>query len=150
MTSTDHTTGAAGHRDNDRSPDVGRGAVVPILVYEDIEAGHDYLISTFGFTSGGLHRAVDGTVVHGEVRMDDDVVWLHRVTAEHEMVSPRGATASYGGLSVIVPDVDAHFARAKAAGARIDREPTDQDYGLREYGARDLENHRWWFSSPLP
>jgi uncharacterized glyoxalase superfamily protein PhnB len=22
-------------------------------------------------------------------------------------------------------------------------------YGLREYGVRDLENHRWWFSSPL-
>ena len=66
------------------------------------------------------------------------------------MASPRGAAPSHGGLSVIVPDVDAHYARAKAAGARIDSEPTDQDYGLREYGARDPENHRWWFSSPLP
>ncbi len=150
MTSTDHTTGVAGHPDNDASPDVGRGTVVPILVYEDIEAGHDYLVATFGFTSGGLHRTEDGTVVHGEVRMDDAVMWLHRVTPEHGMVSPRRAAASHGGLSVIVPDVDAHFARAEAAGARIDREPSDQDYGLREYGARDLENHRWWFSSPLP
>jgi uncharacterized glyoxalase superfamily protein PhnB len=50
---------------------------------------------------------------------------------------------------VIVPDVDAHFAHAKASGARIDSEPTDQDYGLREYGVRDPENHRWWFSSPI-
>ena len=57
---------------------------------------------------------------------------------------------SHGGLTVIVPDVDAHYARAVAAGARIDRAPTDQDYGLREYGARDPENHRWWFSSALP
>ena len=65
------------------------------------------------------------------------------------MASPRDATASHGGLEVIVPDVDAHFAQAKAAGARIDSEPTDQDYGLREYGVRDPENHRWWFSSPL-
>ena len=71
------------------------------------------------------------------------------VTAEHELASPRDAAMSHGGLSVVVPDVDAHYARAKAAGARIESEPTDQDYGLREYGARDPENHRWWFSSPL-
>jgi MerR family transcriptional regulator, thiopeptide resistance regulator len=127
----------------------GRGAVVPILVYADIAAAHDYLVSTFGFTSGGLHRSDDGTVVHGEVRLGEGVVWLHRVTPEFDLVSPRAAPASHGGLSVIVADVDSHFARAKAAGARIEREPTDQDYGLREYGARDLEGHHWWFSSPL-
>jgi uncharacterized glyoxalase superfamily protein PhnB len=124
-------------------------AVIPVLVYEDIEAAHDYLVRVFGFTSGGLYRADDGTVVHGEVRMGDAAVWLHRVTAEHQMASPRGARASHGGLEVVVPDVDAHFAQATAAGARIDREPGDQDYGLREYGARDPEDHRWWFSSPI-
>jgi uncharacterized glyoxalase superfamily protein PhnB len=124
-------------------------AVIPVLVYEDIEAAHDFLVRTFGFASGGLHRLEDGTVVHAEVRAGDAAIWLHRVTAEHEMASPRGAVVSHGGLSVIVPDVDAHFARVKAAGARIEREPEDQDYGLREYGARDPENHRWWFSSPL-
>jgi uncharacterized glyoxalase superfamily protein PhnB len=124
-------------------------AVIPVLVYEDIEAAHDFLVATFGFTSGGLHRLDDGTVVHAEVRAGDAPIWLHRVTAEHEMASPRGAAASHGGLSVLVPDVDAHYARTRAAGARIDREPEDQDYGLREYGTRDPENHRWWFASPL-
>ena len=124
-------------------------AVIPILVYEDIEAAHDFLVGTFGLTSGGLHQLDDGTVVHGEVRNGDAPIWLHRATAEHEMASPRGGAMSHGGLSVIVPDVDAHYARVKAAGARIDYEPSDQDYGLREYGARDPENHRWWFSSPV-
>jgi len=124
-------------------------AVVPVLVYEDIEAAHDFLVGTFGFTSGGLHRAADGTVVHGEVRMGDAAIWLHAVTEEHQMVTPRHSAASHGGLEVIVEDVDAHYARSKAAGAHIDRPPTDQDYGLREYGARDPENHRWWFSTPL-
>ena len=75
----------------------GRGAVVPILVYEDIEAGHDDLVSTFGFTSGGLHRDDDGVVVHGEVRMGDGVVWLHRVTPEREMLSPRGGEVCMAG-----------------------------------------------------
>ncbi len=123
-------------------------AVIPILVYEDIEAAHDFLVGTFGLTSGGLQRLEDGTVVHAEVRNGDAPIWLHRVTAEHEMGSPQHSPISHGGLSVIVPDVDTHFARVKAAGAQVESEPTDQPYGLREYGVRDLENHRWWFSSP--
>jgi uncharacterized glyoxalase superfamily protein PhnB len=124
-------------------------AVIPILVYEDIEAAHDFLVGTFGFTSGGLHRTEDGTVIHGEVRIGDAAIWLHAVTEEHQMATPRGSAQSHGGLEVIVDDVDAHYERSKAAGAEIDRAPTDQAYGLREYGVRDPENHRWWFSTPL-
>ena len=124
-------------------------SVIPILVYEDIEAAHDFLVGTFGFTSGGIYRTDDGTVVHAEVRAGDSPIWLHQVTAEHEMASPKGADGSHGGLEVIVPDVDAHFAQVRAAGACIDSEPSNQEYGLREYGVRDPENHRWWFSSPL-
>jgi uncharacterized glyoxalase superfamily protein PhnB len=123
--------------------------VIPILVYEDIEAAHDFLVGTFGLTSGGLHRLDDGIVVHGEVRNGDSAIWLHRAAADHDMESPRGAPMSHGGLSVIIPDVDAHYARVKAAGAQIEREPSDQPYGLREYGVRDPENHRWFFSSRL-
>jgi uncharacterized glyoxalase superfamily protein PhnB len=37
--------------------------------------------------------------------------------------------------------------RARLAGA-FDSEPTDQPYGRREYGVRDLEGHRWWFGTP--
>jgi uncharacterized glyoxalase superfamily protein PhnB len=126
-----------------------RTAVIPVLVYEDIEAAHDFLVEVFGFTSGGLHRLDDSIVVHAEVRNGDAPIWLHRVAAEYELDSPRQAAVAHGGLSVLVPDVDAHYARTKAAGARLESEPTNQDYGLREYGARDQENHRWWFSSPL-
>ena len=123
--------------------------VIPILVYEDIEAGHDYLVEVFGFTSGGLHRLDDGTVVHGEVVLGDHVIWLHAVSPDHGMDTPARAPASHAGLSVHIPDVDAHHERVKAAGARIDSPPTDQDYGLREYGVRDPEGHRFWFSTPL-
>jgi uncharacterized glyoxalase superfamily protein PhnB len=48
-----------------------------------------------------------------------------------------------------VDDVDAHFEHAKARGARIEREPEDQPYGQREYEVLDLEDHRWWFATPL-
>lgn len=123
--------------------------VIPVLVYEDIEAGHDHLVEVFGFTAGGVQRTGDGTVVHGEVMHGEAVIWLHRPATDQQMASPSGLTASHGGLSILVSDVDDHFVRSRSAGAVIDAEPTDQPYGLREYGARDPEGHRWWFFTPI-
>lgn len=53
-------------------------------------------------------------------------------------------------LCVFVDDVDAHCARAKAAGAIILNEPITTDYGSeywadRTYLTQDLEGHQWWF-----
>ena len=122
---------------------------IPILVYEDIETAHDYLVEVFGFRPGGVQRTGDGEVVHGEVETEQGPIWLHRVTPEPELASPRAMDVASGGLVIHVADVDAHFEHARAAGADIEREPADQEYGQREYGARDLEGHRWWFATPL-
>ncbi len=123
--------------------------VIPLLVYEDIPAAHDFLVKAFGFDSGGVDRDGEGQAVHGEVRAGDTTIWLHRMTAEHELKSPRAGGMSSSGLVVHVDDVDAHCERARAAGAHIESEPTDMPYGQREYGARDPEGHRWWFAAPL-
>ena len=120
--------------------------VIPVLIYEDIEAAHDHLVHVFGFVSDGIERAPDGTVVHGEVRLGDARIWLHRVS--EDLASPRTLTHLNSGLVVHVDDVDAHYTRLRDAGATIDREPEDQPYGQREYGARDLEGHHWWFATP--
>ena len=122
--------------------------VIPLLVYRDIQEGHDFLVRAFGFEPGGVERDGEGQAVHGEVRVGETAIWLHRITAEHQLNSPDAADTAGAGLVVHVSDVDAHFARARAAGARIDSEPIDQPYGQREYGARDPEGHRWWFASP--
>ena len=124
--------------------------LIPLLVYRDIATAHDFLVQAFGFEAGGVETDADGKVVHGEVRVGGRVVWLHRVTAEHQLGSPETVDMAGAGLVVHVPDVDGHFARARAAGARIEYEPTDQPYGQREYEARDPEGHRWWFATPLP
>ncbi len=128
-------------------PDFER--VIPLLVYRDIQAAHDFLVRAFGFESGGVARGADGRAVHGEVRVGRTVIWLHRVTAEHELTSPATADMAGAGLVVFVGDVDDHFARARAAGAQVDGEPADRPYGQREYGARDPEGHRWWFAMPI-
>jgi uncharacterized glyoxalase superfamily protein PhnB len=123
--------------------------VIPILVYEDIPAAHDFLVEAFGFTSGGVERNAEGRPVHAEVRAGDLSIWLHRVAAELNLASPRSMPAASSGLVVHVEDVDAHCERARARGAHLESEPRDMPYGQREYGARDLEGHRWWFATPL-
>ncbi|MGO9976902.1 MAG: VOC family protein [Solirubrobacteraceae bacterium] len=123
--------------------------IIALLVYEDIQASHDFLVDAFGFRPGRIDRDDEGRVVHGEVFVDSEVIWLHRVTTEHQMVSPPSQAGASGGLAIVVDDVDAHYSRALAAGAQIDRPPVDQPYGRREYEARDLEGHRWWFGTPL-
>jgi uncharacterized glyoxalase superfamily protein PhnB len=52
-------------------------------------------------------------------------------------------------LRCAVPDVDAHYRQARAAGAIVLDEPADQDYGERVYRAIDPEGHRWIFATPL-
>jgi MerR family transcriptional regulator, thiopeptide resistance regulator len=83
------------------------------------------------------------------VRAGTATIFLHAAAAEHRLESPLAADVSNSGPVVQVDDVDAHFQLARAAGARIDSEPVDQPYGQREYGARDLEGHCWWFSAPV-
>ena len=67
-------------------PEIER--VIPVLVYEDIAAGHDFLVEAFGFTSGGVHRNAEGKPIHAEVRAGDLVIWLHRAAAELNLASP--------------------------------------------------------------
>lgn len=124
-------------------------SAIPVLVCDDIEASHDHLVATFGFEPGGFHRDPHGTVVHGEVQWGDTTFWLHRVVGDMGLLTPDMAGSATGGMSVLVDDVDEHHRRALEAGADVRREPTDQPYGLREYEARDLDGHRWWFSQPL-
>ena len=64
--------------------------------------------------------------------------------------SPREVGEVSQSLYLWVPDVDAHHARAKAAGAEVFRAPEDTDYSSREYSCRDPEGHVWSFGTYRP
>jgi uncharacterized glyoxalase superfamily protein PhnB len=72
-----------------------------------------------------------------------------------DMKSPLSvAGANTQGMQVYVDDVDAHCAKARAAGAKIVDEPALHDYGEeywadRSYGAVDPEGHMWWFTQRI-
>ena len=64
-------------------------------------------------------------------------------------MAPGEAGVRTGGIVLHVADVDAHFERVRAAGATVLREPTDEDYGQREYAVRDPEGHDWYIAAPF-
>jgi DNA-binding transcriptional MerR regulator len=124
-------------------------ARISVLVYADVEAAFGYLVDAFGLGPGELTRDGSGTAVLGELHAGDGVVWLHPESSAFGLASPRTLGAATASVAVLVDDVDAHWARARARGATIAYDPVDQPYGYREYGARDQEGHLWSFMKAI-
>jgi PhnB protein len=117
--------------------------ISPYLYYEDGIAALDFLASAFGFKERMRHVDQDGALRHGEMQLKNAVIMLG---TPPDYRNPKHLGAVTVGMYVHVDDVDAHYEQAKAAGAEIQTEPTDQDYGDRNYGALDPEGHQWWFA----
>jgi uncharacterized glyoxalase superfamily protein PhnB len=105
-----------------------------------------FLVDAFGFEETVVYGEGDrvdhaqlsgplgGGVMLGSVREGD---------ADDPLPARPGATAVY----VVTDEPDRLFARAKAAGAEILREPQDTDYGSRDFAVRDPEGNRWSFGT---
>jgi DNA-binding transcriptional MerR regulator/uncharacterized glyoxalase superfamily protein PhnB len=118
-----------------------------LLVYDDLPAAHAYLVDTFALTAGPLEFGPGGHAVHGELFAGDQSLWLHPSGEGYR--SPRELGGVSSMVVIGVDDADAHYAYAKERGGDVLKPPVDQPYGVREYGARDLEGHLWYFHSPL-
>jgi uncharacterized glyoxalase superfamily protein PhnB len=123
---------------------------IPYLYYKDAAAAVEFLSKAFGFAVRNVHKDDTGGVMHGELGIGASAVMIGPARDEFGFKAPNELPARHSGVWCYVDDSDAHCAKARAAGATIVREPTDQFYGVREYTARDIEGHEWFFSTPLP
>ncbi len=123
------------------------GTVTPYLFYEDVARALDWLRDAFGFEEKLRFADDSGVVSHAEMRIGDGEIMLGAPGGEFK--NPKRLGAVTVGVHVYVGDVDAHFERARAAGAEILREPADQEYGDRRYDCADLEGHQWYFATQL-
>ena len=119
--------------------------IVPALAYRDVPNAADWLADAFGFRERIDARLAwpGGTLTWME--LGGGLISLTSAGA-HELQSPRNAGNGTQSLKVYVDDVDAHFERAKAAGATIVSGLEDGFWGGRIYRALDLEGHLWEFS----
>jgi uncharacterized glyoxalase superfamily protein PhnB len=124
---------------------------IPFLTYDDAPAALDWLTSAFGFERTEVHEGEHGRVAHAEMRFDGGLVMLGSAGEnEFGIKTARELGAVNQGVYVVVDGVDAHYERARAAGAEIVRELNDTDYGSREYMARDPEGNLWSFGTYRP
>jgi PhnB protein len=121
--------------------------IVPYLLYEDVDAALEFLARAFGFEERLRYTGAEGYVNHAEMQLGDATIYLGDPGPDYR--NPRRLGNETVGFYVLVDDVDAHFERAKGAGAEIVSEPADQDYGDRRYDARDPEGHRWYFAQQV-
>jgi uncharacterized glyoxalase superfamily protein PhnB len=124
--------------------------IFPMLAYEDAPAAIEFLCDAFGFSERWRMEGEDGTIGHAEVELDGHVVMLASVWRDGGLATPNELAGLHCQIRCLVDDVDAHWERARRAGAIVIGEPADQDYGERVYRAVDPEGHRWIFASPLP
>jgi uncharacterized glyoxalase superfamily protein PhnB len=116
--------------------------VIPVLIYPDVREAVAWLSAAFGFAErvriGEDHRSQlqfgDGALIVGDVRGD--------------RCPPRRGEVTHS-VVVRVEDARAHCERAREHGARILMEPTDFEYGERQYSAEDPAGHQWTFSETL-
>lgn len=121
--------------------------VTPYLLYEDGVAAIDFLTRAFGFREVNRATGAAGGL-HAELAAGSDGarVYLGQPPAGYRNHAAVGITSE---VYVLVDDVDAHYARAVAAGASIIEEPNDLPFGHRRYGCRDPQGHEWFFAQPL-
>ena len=119
----------------------------PVLRYGDAHAAIDFLERAFGFHSHVVHENEQGAIVHAELRFADQVVLLSSVGIGDPVYDKgQGRALVY----VALDHVDTLHDTAKAAGAEIVMPPTDQDYGARDFSARDPEGNIWSFGTYRP
>ena len=119
----------------------------PVLRYGDAHAAIDFLERAFGFQRHVVHEGEQGAIVHAELRFGDQVVMLSSAGVGDPVYDEgQGRTIVY----VALDDVDTLHDTAKAAGAEIVMPPTDQDYGARDFSARDPEGNIWSFGTYRP
>ncbi|HJZ11594.1 MAG TPA: VOC family protein [Acidobacteriota bacterium] len=124
-------------------------AIIPYLLYEDVDAALKFLSKAFGFRKYGRSmRRPDGKINHAAMKFGNDVVMMGCPPGS-KYKNPKRLGQSTQSLYINVDNLDKHFERAKKSGAKILEEPADQFYGHRRYGAEDPEGHQWYFAQDI-
>ena len=117
-----------------------------MLHVHDCAAARDFYQRAFGASI--LWAAPnDGTVVQFSV--DGAEFWIHQQSTQYSNFGPQMLGGTTVRLILVVPDPDALFDRAIAAGATSIRPVQDHDYGWRDGRLADPFGHHWEIGHPL-
>ena len=130
------------------------GAIVPTIPYRDAGAMVDWLSEAYGFEKQRVVRSDNGELQHALLTFGDSMIIvvgiedkkLERLIVHPDQIGGVETQACY----LVVPDIDAHCARATAKGAEIVSGIEGKNRGDRSYVSRDPEGHIWMFGTYDP
>jgi uncharacterized glyoxalase superfamily protein PhnB len=136
------------------SAKIAGATIIPGMRYRNAPAAIEWLCKAFGFEKQLVVPGESGMIAHAQLTFVNGMIMLSsshdneygRLIKQPDEIGGAETQAAY----VIVPDADAHYARAKAAGAEIVIDIKDESYGGRGYTCRDLEGHLWNFGTYNP
>jgi len=130
-----------------------RSTVIPALRYRDAPGAIEWLCSVLGFTRHAMYEGAGGEINHAELALGGGMIMLGSMKEneqgkDDEQGRRFKVPGDLGGVEtgsayIVVPDADAVYARAQAAGATIVRPLQEMDYGSREFTVSDPEGHSW-------
>jgi uncharacterized glyoxalase superfamily protein PhnB len=125
--------------DQPYKPD-GYASVSVYIMADGAQRVIEFLHTTFAAEQTRRFDHPDGTIMHAEVQLDDTVVMI----ADASAAQP----AFPVWLHVYVPDVDACYQRALAAGGRAVAAPTQPPHDPdRRAGVKDPAGNTWWIAT---
>lgn len=131
-----------------------KARMIPAMRYRDPNAAVDWLCQAFGFEKHNVFTDANGQVMHAELAYGGSVMMLGPVAdndfGKYLKTPDETGEAVTQVVYILVDDPDAHYAKAKVAGAEILRDIQDQDYGGRDYTCRDPQGQIWSFGSYDP
>jgi uncharacterized glyoxalase superfamily protein PhnB len=127
---------------------VAAAAIVPYICVADAAAALDWYTSVLGAEETVRYVGDDGRIGHAELLVGGAELMLSDPFPELGVVAPDPSGSSVA-LHLNLPDVDAVYARAVAAGAAGLREPEDQPYGERSSTIVDPFGHRWMIQTTI-
>lgn len=122
-------------------------SLAPMLSVRNGARAVEFYTSAFGAIEVFRVEAPDGAVV-ARLAIEGAEFWLADESPEHENFSPESLGGGTVRMILTVPDPDAMFARAIAAGARA-VVAVEEDYGWRLGRVVDPFGHHWEIGRPL-
>jgi PhnB protein len=120
--------------------------VIPYLIVKGAANAIAFYTNAFGAKE--TFRMEDGARIgHAEMMFGDSKIMLADEHPELGYLGPQGRSPVT--LVINTDNCDAMFAQAVAAGAKVEREPKDQEYGERNAGVIDPFGHTWYLSQHL-
>jgi len=128
----------ATHKGKSHVPE-GLFSVNPYLHPRRAEPLISFLKRAFGAEEIAKYASPDGVVYHAQIRVGDSVIEMGEAQGKYETMMAM--------FYLYVPNMEAVYKQALAAGATSFQEPTDQPYGDRNAGVKDAFGNKWYIAT---